>query len=135
MAEHDRARAPDAETVRGSNDLFPRVGGQLALRQHPSHVVVEDLRGGAGDRAEPARAGLGEELLEGDTELGRAVEDLHRAEGVHVHLGRARLHGVDHVEVERSRQVGVDATLHADLGGALAQASSARSATSSSVSV
>ena len=68
----------------------------------------------------PWRLGLGQELLERDAELRRAVEDLHRAERVDVHLGRAPLHRVDEVEVERARQIGVDAALHADLGGALA---------------
>ena len=48
----------DAELVRGGDDLDPRRGRQLALGEHPAHVVVEDLRGGARDRVEPGGLGL-----------------------------------------------------------------------------
>ena len=41
------------DLVRGGDHLDPGRGRQLALGEQPADVVVEDLRGGAGDRAEP----------------------------------------------------------------------------------
>ena len=47
-----------------------------------------------------------------------AVDDLHRAERVHVHVRHPLLHLAGDVEVRGAGQVGVDAALHADLGRA-----------------
>ena len=115
---HDRRGGADAQVVGGFHDLLPRVGGELALRQQPAHVVVEDLRGGARDRAQPARTALGEELAERDAELRAAVQDLHGAERVDVDIRYAGLHRVEEIEVEGAREVGMDAALHAHLGRA-----------------
>ena len=71
-----------------------------------------------GMRVEPGLAGLDQEVLDGQPGAGGAVDDLHRAERVHVHLGDPLLHRGDEVEVRRAGQLGVDAALHADLGGA-----------------
>ena len=50
--------------------------------------------------------------------LGRAGDDLHRREGVHVHTGHARLDRPYQVGVGGRRQGRVDAALHAHLGRA-----------------
>ena len=72
------------DLVRGSDDLLPGVGRQLALREHPADVVVQDLGCRARDRPQPVLPALSEELPERDAELRRAVQDLHRAERVDV---------------------------------------------------
>ena len=92
--------------------------GQLALGQHPADVVVEDLRSGAGDGVETGLTRLDQEVLEGQAGAARPVDDLHRGEGVHVHVRDPLLHRGGEVEVRRTGQLGVDPALHADLGGA-----------------
>src|SRR3990172_5731556 len=69
MAEHDRGGGPDPERVSGLDDLLPLVGRQLALREEPPDVVVQDLGACPGHRAEPARPAFGEELAERDPHL------------------------------------------------------------------
>ena len=102
--------------MRGSDDLLPRIGGQLALGQHPPDVVVQDLGRGPGDRPQTVVTALLQELAERDPELRGAVQHLHRAERVDVDIRCRGLHRVEQVEVERPRQVGVDPALHAHLG-------------------
>jgi hypothetical protein len=104
--------------VGGGDDLDPGAGRELALGEDPADLVVEDLRGGAGQRPEPCLAGLDQEVLDRQPGPGGAVDDLHRAEGVDVHLRDPLLHGGDEVEVRRGGQLGVDAALHAHLGRA-----------------
>ena len=118
VAVHHRRARPQPDAVRGGDDLDPGGGGQLALGEDPADLVVEDLRGGAGDGAEPGLAGLDQEVLERQPGPGGAVDDLHRAERVHVHLGHPLLHRGGEVEVRRTGELGVDAALHADLGRA-----------------
>jgi hypothetical protein len=116
VAVHHRARRRDPDAVRGGDDLDPLGGGQLALGEHPAHVVVEDLGRGAGDGVEPASFAS---VRNSSTEspVRDPVDDLHRAEGVQVHPGhRASPRG--EVEVRGAGQLGVDAALHADLGRA-----------------
>src|SRR6476659_1231370 len=115
VPEHNRARTADPQTMCGADDLLPRVGRELPLGEGPADVVVQDLGGGPRDRVEPVRLRFGEELVEGDAELGRAVEDLHRAERVQMDPGDALLHGAREVEVEAPRQIGMGPALHADL--------------------
>src|SRR3990170_6630796 len=45
MAAHDRGGGPDPERVSGLDNLLPRVRRQLALREEPPDVVVQDLGG------------------------------------------------------------------------------------------
>ena len=104
--------------MRRAHDLLPRVRGELALREEPPDVVVEDLRRGARDRAEPVLLARGEELFEGHPHLRGAVQHLHRAERVDVDLRHPTLHRVEEVEVERAGQVGMDPALHAHLARA-----------------
>src|SRR6185312_3133919 len=106
----------DADPVCGGDDLDPGGGGEFALGEHPADVVVEDLRGGAGDAVEAGVLGGGQELGEGQAGAGGAVDDLHRGEGVQVDARLAAFDLEGEVEVGGAGQVGVDAALHADLG-------------------
>ena len=81
-------------------------------------LVVEDLGGGAGQRAQagvhqPPEV-VGERLAE---PLG-ALGDLERGEAVDVDVGRRLLHGPGDVDVVVAVEVGMDAALQAHLGGA-----------------
>jgi hypothetical protein len=58
VAVHHRRGARDAEPVGGGDDLDPHRGGELAIGEHPADLVVEDLRGGAGQGAQPASRAL-----------------------------------------------------------------------------
>ena len=66
----------------------------------------------------PASRGLDQEVLDRQAGAAGAVDDLHRREGVDVHLRHPALHRGDQVEVGRARELGVDAALHAHLGRA-----------------
>ena len=84
-----------------------------------ANVVVENLGGGAGQRLQPGvlqPCEVRHEVLLGST---RTLEDLERAEGVDVDRGRARAHRGHHVDVVVAVELGMDATLETDLGGAL----------------
>ena len=114
---HRRARA-QPDPVGGGDHVDPGAGRELALREHPPHLVVEDLRGRAGDRVEPGLAGLDQEVLDRQAGAAGAVDDLHRRERVDVHLRHPALHRGDQVEVGGAGELGVDAALHAHLGRA-----------------
>ena len=116
VAVHHRGGRAEPDAVRGGDHVDPGLGGELALGEDPADLVVEDLRGGAGDGAEPGLAGLDQEVLDGQAGAGGAVDDLHGGEGVHVHLGHPGLHGGGEVEVGGAGQLRVDAALHAHLG-------------------
>src|SRR3954447_1996534 len=117
VAVHHRRRRRDPDAVRRADDLQPGRRRQLALRQHPADVVVEDLRRRARHRVEPGLLCRDQELLERQSGAGGAVDDLHRAERVQVDARLPALHLAGQVEVGGAGQVGVDAALHADLGG------------------
>ncbi|CAG7271707.1 hypothetical protein PICSAR26_04483 [Mycobacterium avium subsp. paratuberculosis] len=114
---HGRAR-PQPHFVCGGDDLDPQRGRQLALGQHPAHLVVEDLGRGAGDGVQPGLAQADQPLPDRQPALGHPVGDLHRRERVHVHRRHPRLDRADQIGVAGDRQFGVDAALHAHLGGA-----------------
>ena len=109
----EELRIPDV--VGRSDDLLPRVRGQLPLREEPPDVVVEDLRRRPGHRPEAVLLAGGEELPERDAHLRGAVEDLHRTERVDVDARDPALHGVQEVEIEGAGEIGVDPALHAHL--------------------
>ena len=66
----------------------------------------------------PASLAFEQPVADRQPGAGGAVDDLHRAERVHVHLRHPLLHRGREVEVRRAGQLGVDAALHADLGRA-----------------
>ena len=118
MPIHHRRRRRDAERMRGRHDLDPLRRRQLALRQDPADLIIEDLGRGPRDRPEASAARLLEPLTHPDAHLPRTADDLHRAEGMHVHTRHAGLHRVEDPERVVAREVGVDARLDADLGRA-----------------
>ena len=85
-------------------------------RQASPHVVVEDARGGAGNRAESRLPRGEEELLQRHPAAGRPVEQFRRSERVQVDPRRGRLDGGDEIQVIVIG-VGRQRSLHADLGG------------------
>ena len=103
--------------VRGGHDLEPLRGGQLALGQHPAHLVVEDLRSRSGDRTQPGVLYLTQPLAHWDPSLRRGRGDLHGRERVDVDAWRRAGHRAHDVHVCRAAQRRVDAPLEADLGG------------------
>ena len=124
------------DVVGGPDDLLPRIGRELAFRQQPPDLVVEDLGGGARDRPETVLLARDEELPEGHAHLRGPVQDLHRAEGVHVDPGNPGLHRIEEIQIEGTGQVRVDPALHAHLARPLRPTRPrARSATSPRVSV
>ena len=104
--------------MRGLDHLEPLRGVELVRAEHGADLVVEDLRGGAGQRAEAGFLEPAQEGLERDAERRRALPDLERREGVDVHAGRRFLHRAAEVEIGLPGVVRVDAALHADFGGA-----------------
>ncbi len=115
---HHRGRRGQAHFMRGCNDLHPARGRQLALGQHPSHVVVEDLSGRSGNRVDTGLTSSGQPVADGQTCAGDAVDDLHRRVGVQVETGHPSLDLAGQLEVRGPRQVRMDAALHTDLGRA-----------------
>ena len=91
VAEHDRHVRAQADAVRGVVHLEPLVGRHLVGADHRAHLVVEDLRGRARQRAEAdvaqPRRGTS---LEREPERRRALPDLERRERVHVHARAPR---------------------------------------------
>ena len=105
---------------------------QLVRRDPLADAVVEHLGRGARGRAEPALEQVLEDLR---GLLARAlahVVDLHRRVGVQVQLRRHVLGQPQPAAVLLQRQVGMDAALHAELGGAELDRLAIRSAKSSS---
>ena len=118
VAVHHRRTRPQPDLVRGGDDLDPHRRRQLALGQHPPHLVVEDLGGGAGDRAQAGFAQADQPVPDRKPALGDAVDDLHRGERVHVHRRHPLLDRPHQIGVAGHRQFRVDAALHAHLGRA-----------------
>ncbi len=100
---HHRGRGTQADPVRGGHHLDPARRGQLALRQHPADIVVEDLRRGAGDRVDAGLAGRGEPVANRHAGAGDAVENLHRRVGVQMQPRRLPLDLTGEIEVRGAR--------------------------------
>ena len=112
------AGGAEADAVRGLHHLEPLRGVDLVGAELGADLVVEDLGGGAGQRAEAGLLEAAQEGLERHAERRRALPDLERREGVHVHVGGRFLHRAAEVEIGLPGVVGVDAALHADFGRA-----------------
>ena len=102
--------------MRGGHDLDPHRRRQLALGQHPAHLVVQDLGGGTGDRAQPRLAQAVSHSRMLIATFGHPVGDLHRGKRVHVHRRHPGLDGAHQIGVAGDRQLGVDTALHAHFG-------------------
>ena len=90
----------------------------LLVAQELAHLVVEDLGGGARDRAEAVALQHAEVVRVAHAGAARAVHDLHRRERVHVDRREGLFDRDQDVPIRERRHVGIDAALHADLGGA-----------------
>ena len=118
VPEDHGGRGGQPGLVRGLDHLGPAGHRKVAAaRQTAPHVVVEDARGGAGNRVESRLPGGREELRQRHPAAGCPVEQLRRAERVQVDLGRGRLDGGDEIQVVVVG-VGGQRSLHADLGRA-----------------
>ena len=107
-------RRPDS--MRRVVHLEPLVGRHLVRADHAPHLVVEDLRGSAGQRGEPLIPKHGQVLVEREPERRGALPHLERREGVHVDPGHGVLDRAYHGEVVVAVESRVDPALQADLG-------------------
>src|SRR5690606_22036223 len=82
----------------------------------PAHLVVEDLRRGAGDGVQARLAQLPQPVPDRYARTGRPGGDLHGRERVHVDVGYLRLDRAYDLRVPADRELRIDATLQADLG-------------------
>ncbi len=118
VPEHDRHVRAQADAVRGCVHGEPLVGRDLVRADHRAHLVVQDLGGGPGKRAEAERAKPLQVLLERKPECLGSLPHLERGEGVDVQLGQLGPDRLDHRGVVVAREGRVDAALEADLGRA-----------------
>ena len=117
-AEHDRDVGAQADRMGKPVGLEPLLGVHLVGADDRPHLVVEDLGGGAGQRREPGVLREREVVAERHAEAAGALGDLERGEPVQVDGGRGRFHRSCHRQVVLAVEVGMDAALEADLGGA-----------------
>src|SRR4029453_14411921 len=118
MAVHDRDRAAQPDAMRRLHDLQPFGGLDLVGADDGADLVVEDLGGGTGERAQPSVAEFGEEIGEGAAEGFGALPPVEGREGVDVEAGPRLFDGAAYVQVGRAGVFRMDAALQADLGGA-----------------
>ena len=107
-----------AHRVRRLHHLEPFGGVDLVGAQDGAHLVVQDLGRRARQAGEPRIAQAREVVVERQAQRVGAGADLQRREGVHVHVGRRRLHRLDDGEIGVAGVAGLDAALQAHLGGA-----------------
>src|SRR6266566_8982720 len=84
---HDRDGAAQPDSVCGFHDFEPLAGLDLVGADYRPDLVVEDLGRGAGQRAEPGRLQLTQEVGERTAEGLGSLPDLERREGVNVDIG------------------------------------------------
>ena len=119
VAEHDGDVRAQTDLVGAAVRVEPLVGRDLVGADDGAHLVVEDLRRGAGQRREPGLVEGGEVVGQRHAEAAGALGHLERGERVEVEVGGDLLHRPGHVEVVVAVEVGVDPALEADLGGAV----------------
>ena len=78
VAVHHRGRRGDVEAVGRANHLDPLRRRQLVRAQRFAHLVVEDLRGRAGDAAEAGLLQHQQVLAQRHSRLFDAIPDFHR---------------------------------------------------------
>ena len=104
--------------MRRLHDLEPLPGVDLVGADDGAHLIVEYFGGGAGQAAQPGGLQIGEELRQRDAQRRGAVPHFERRKGMDMHVRRRRFHGAANIEIGLAAVIGVDAALHADLGGA-----------------
>ena len=94
-----RGSGADAAAMRGADDFDPLRGGKFVGGENVANFVVENFRGGAGQRAQAIIAQHRE--IVGQRHAGEfdAVDDFHRREGVNVHPRDGVLDGAQNVAV------------------------------------
>src|SRR6266851_1210429 len=118
MPVHDRDSAPEPDRVCGFHDFEPLGGLDLVGADHRADLVVEDLGCGAGERAEPRRLQLAQEVGDSAPEGLRTLPDLERRERVDVDARNGFLDRMADPEIGGAGIFRMNAALHADLGGA-----------------
>ena len=116
VPEHDRHVRAQADAVRGCVHGEPLVGRDLVRADHRPHLVVQDLGGSPGKRAEAQRAEPRQVVLERQPERLGSLPHLERGEGVDVQLGQLGPDRLDDRGVVVAGEGRVDAALQADLG-------------------
>ena len=119
VAEHDGRGRAQADRVRGLHDVEPLGGLDLVRADDGAHLVVEDLGGRAGQRAEAGALELGQEVGAAACRASRAPCHTSSGEKACTCMsGRAAFTRAADVEIGRAGVVGMDAALQADLGRA-----------------
>ena len=104
--------------MRRRDDIDPGGDVHLLMAQDLAHAVVEDFGGGAWNRSEPGVAQHRDIFGIFHPRATRPVHYFHRRESVDMNLREAGLHRDEQVAILERRHIGVDAALHANLGGA-----------------
>ena len=104
--------------MRGAHHLEPLRRVHLVRADHRPHLVVEDLRRGAGQCAKPGILQLRQEIAQRQPERRRALRHLQRRERMHVHIRQRVLDRAADAEIGRAGVVGMDAALQAHFGRA-----------------
>ncbi len=118
MSVHDCGCGVETDVVRVAHDLQPLFGVDLVGTQDGPHFVIQYLGCGSRQGAEPRVLQLLQERLEIDTESRGALPHFQGRECVDMHLRHRFLHGLDDVDIGLTGVLGVNATLHTDLGAA-----------------
>ena len=118
VAEHHGHGRADSLGVRGLDDLDPARHRQLVGRDPLADAVVQHLRRGSRRRPQPSLAEALEHVPGRQPGHVAHVGDLHRRVRVQMDVRRRSLGDPQPLLVVRQAPVGMDARLHADLGGA-----------------
>ena len=114
MVMFDRSPIEWAVRCASSHSSVVILSGQM----RGADLVVEDLRSGARQRAQPGVHEPAQVVGQGLVEALGPLGDLEGGEAVDVDVGHGVLHGPGDVDVVVAVEVGVDAALEAHLGGA-----------------
>src|SRR3990170_3974299 len=116
-AVHHRARGLESLLMRDLHDFEPAVGAGLLARDLVAHALHEDLAAAAGNRVEPRRDELADDLARVHP-VERAPE-IHLARAESVHVDRVvPLDVAEQIEVPREGDVRIVTALHQDLHAA-----------------
>src|SRR5262249_34958763 len=78
VTEHDGRGAAQAAAMCGTHHLEPLIGADLVAAEHGAHLVVEDFRRRAWQRAEPRRLQRVEKICDRNAERRRALMHFER---------------------------------------------------------
>src|SRR5579863_2912408 len=118
MPVHQRRSAANAAAMRGADYLDPLRGREFIRRKDVANLVVENFRGGAGQRAQAIVAQHRKIVRQRHTREFDAVDNFHRRERVNVHTRDGVLDGAENIAVMKLGEIARQAALNADFGGA-----------------